>query len=80
MRTRPIALTLLVLFATTEAPARAAAPRSVTHEDQRDVMVTIYNGNLGLVKDVRDARFPADEESYHLSSEVRERLLAPRRS
>src|SRR3989442_8233413 len=59
MRTRPIALTLLVLFATTEAPARAAAPRSVTHEDQRDVMVTIYNGNLGLVKDVREARFPA---------------------
>jgi len=31
-------------------------------------------------EDVRDARFPADEESYHLSSEVRERLLAPRRS
>ena len=30
-------------------------------------------------EDVRDARFPADEESYHLSSEVRERLLAPRR-
>ena len=59
MRTRPIALTLLVLFATTEAPARAATPRSVTHEDQRDVMVTIYNGNLGLVKDVREARFPA---------------------
>ena len=29
---------------------------------------------------VVDARFPADEESYHLSSEVRERLLAPRRS
>src|SRR5439155_26868242 len=59
MRTRPIALTLLVLFATTEAPARAATPRSVTHEDQRDVMVTIYNGNLGLVKDLREARFPA---------------------
>src|SRR2546421_2187239 len=59
MRTRPIALTLLVLFATTETPARAATPRSVTHEDQRDVMVTIYNGNLGLVKDVREAHFPA---------------------
>src|SRR3989454_6644950 len=59
MRTRPIALTLLVLFATTGAPARAATPRSVTHEDQRDVMVTIYNGNLGLVKDVREAGCPA---------------------
>ena len=30
--------------------------------------------------DVREGRFPADEESYHLSSEVRERLLAVRRS
>lgn len=31
-------------------------------------------------EDVRSGRFPADEESYHLSSEVRERLLAVRRS
>jgi len=31
-------------------------------------------------EDVREGRFPADEESYHLSSEVRERLLAVRRS
>ena len=31
-------------------------------------------------EDIRQGRFPADEESYHLSSEVRERLLAVRRS
>ena len=31
-------------------------------------------------EDVRQGSFPADEESYHLSSEVRERLLAVRRS
>jgi 3-methyl-2-oxobutanoate hydroxymethyltransferase len=31
-------------------------------------------------QDVREGRFPADAESYHLSSEVRERLLAVRRS
>ncbi|MGH7324113.1 MAG: DUF4139 domain-containing protein, partial [Candidatus Rokuibacteriota bacterium] len=30
-----------------------------TGEAQRDVMVTVYNGNLGLVKDVREARLPA---------------------
>jgi 3-methyl-2-oxobutanoate hydroxymethyltransferase len=30
-------------------------------------------------EDVRRGHFPADEESYHLSSEVRERLLAVRR-
>ena len=57
MRTRLIALTLLTVFATSEVAL--AAPLGVTREDQKDVMVTIYNGNLGLVKDVRDARFPA---------------------
>jgi len=56
MRTRLIALTLLTVFAVSEVAV--AAPLGVTREDQKDVMVTIYNGNLGLVKDVRDARFP----------------------
>ncbi len=36
------------------APGRSA----VTHEQQKDVAVTIYNGNLGLVKDVRELQFP----------------------
>jgi hypothetical protein len=40
-------------------PASAAAVLSTTREDQRDVMVTIYNGDLGLVKDVREVRLPA---------------------
>ncbi len=31
-------------------------------------------------EDVRSGRFPADEESYHLSAEVRERFLAVRRT
>ncbi len=57
MRTRLIALTMLYVFAVSEIAL--AAPLSVTREDQKDVMVTIYNGNLGLVKDVREARFPA---------------------
>src|SRR5262245_26717385 len=39
--------------------ATAATPLAVTRDDQRDVMVTIYNGNLGLVKDIREARLPA---------------------
>ena len=30
-----------------------AAPLSVTAREQRDVMVTVYNGNLGLVRDQR---------------------------
>jgi len=54
MRTWSIALGLSSLVAT--AGAAAAAPVTITRESQREVMVTIYNGNLGLVKDVREVR------------------------
>jgi hypothetical protein len=47
-----LALSLLV-----SVPA-AAATLAVTRETQKDMMVTIYNGNLGLVKDVRETRLP----------------------
>ena len=57
MTTRGIALALLlILLAGTPA---AAATLAVTRETQKDVMVTIYNGNLGLVKDVREVRLPS---------------------
>ena len=54
---RILLLTLLSLLWTAEvAPA---APVAIKADDQKDVMVTIYNGNLGLVKDTREARFEA---------------------
>ncbi len=57
MTSRAIALTLaLSLLAGTPA---IAATLAVTREMQKDVMVTVYNGNLGLVKDVREVRLPA---------------------
>ena len=56
---RPIALMLLALALSPGGPASAAPPLAVTRESQRDLMVTIYNGNLGLVKDTREARLPA---------------------
>jgi hypothetical protein len=56
MKTRVLALLLLLVFAA--AQAASAATLAVTREVQKDVMVTIYNGNLGLVKDVREVRFP----------------------
>jgi len=31
----------------------------ITAAEQRDVMITVYNGNLGLVKDVREVRLDA---------------------
>jgi len=51
-----VALGLLLVVWTT---AVTAAPIPITENDQRDVMVTVYNGNLGLVKDTRDARLDA---------------------
>jgi hypothetical protein len=57
MNRRLLALTLLFILAV--VPPVTAAPVSVTRDDQREVMVTIYNGNLGLVKDLREARLPA---------------------
>jgi ketopantoate hydroxymethyltransferase len=44
------------------------------------VSETISKAVAAYTEDVRDGSFPADEESYHLSSEIRERLLAVRRS
>jgi len=36
-----------------------AAPQAITRDDQKDVILTIYNGNLGLVKDTREVRLDA---------------------
>jgi hypothetical protein len=47
--------------------AAGAAPVSITGADQRDVMVTVYNGNLGLVKDVREIRLDAGVIEAHFA-------------
>ena len=54
---RSIALTLAALLWCGEGAY--AAPQAITRADQKDVMVTIYNGNLGLVKDTREVRLDA---------------------
>jgi hypothetical protein len=57
MRTLRKRFTALSLLCTLALPhAAAAAPVSITAADQREVLVTVYNGNLGLVKDVREVR------------------------
>jgi len=53
-RTMAMALVLV----TSVASGAQAAQVAVGRDAQRDVMVTIYNGNLGLVKDVRESRLP----------------------
>jgi hypothetical protein len=57
MRTQLVALGLLIVFGGAELAA--GAPQAITRDDQKGVMVTIYNGNLGLVKDTREVRLDA---------------------
>jgi hypothetical protein len=56
----PVIASLLIVALATGQPV-AAAPVNVTRDDQREVMVTIHNGNLGLVKDLREVRVPAGQ-------------------
>jgi hypothetical protein len=60
-------MAVLVLVALAVTDAAGAAPLTVTREDQRDVMVTVYNGNLGLVKDVRETRLPSGTTEVHFA-------------
>src|SRR5207237_6657298 len=53
---RTVAIALMVV--TSLASGAEAAQVAVGRDAQTDVMVTIYNGNLGLVKDVRATRLP----------------------
>ena len=41
---------------TADAAGDATVRSAVTQEQQKDLAITIYNGNLGLVKDVRELR------------------------
>ena len=59
MRRRFSAMLLALVVLGPGAPATASPPLAITRESQRDLMVTIYNGNLGLVKDTREVRVPA---------------------
>ena len=57
MRRKLVAFAMLACFAA--AQVAAAAPVPITRDSQKDVMITIYNGNLGLVRDAREIRLPA---------------------
>ena len=52
-------VTLLLVVSLVATKTAAAAPLGVGRDAQKDVMVTIYNGNFGLVKDVRETRLTA---------------------
>jgi hypothetical protein len=54
---RTSALALALLLGSTNLVG--AALQAITRDDQKDLMVTIYNGNLGLVKDTREIKLDA---------------------
>ncbi|MGH7350641.1 MAG: DUF4139 domain-containing protein, partial [Candidatus Rokuibacteriota bacterium] len=57
MRTLPKRLIAFTLAGTLGwAHPAGAAPVKITADEQRDLMITVYNGNLGLVKEVREVR------------------------
>ena len=60
---RLLALLLLVCVPAT-TPAHGAQV-AVGRTAQTDVMVTVYNGNLGLVKDLREVQLPAGVHEIH---------------
>jgi hypothetical protein len=51
-------MTLALMLSLLGSIPAGASTLAVTREAQKDVMLTIYNGNLGLVKDVREVRLP----------------------
>ncbi len=61
MRRLLVLLTLVVSLAAGGTAWSRPEPggQAVTQQDQRDLALTIYNGNLGLVKDIREVRLPA---------------------
>ncbi|MBU0533690.1 MAG: DUF4139 domain-containing protein [Candidatus Omnitrophica bacterium] len=53
-----IILFLVVSFLVVAGACSAAAPLKSTIDDQEQIYITIYNNNLGLVKDIREIYLP----------------------
>ncbi|HEY7039655.1 MAG TPA: DUF4139 domain-containing protein [Methylomirabilota bacterium] len=60
-------ITFILTVALALPSTAGAAPVAITGADQREVMVTVYNGNLGLVKDVREVRLEPGVTEAHFA-------------
>ncbi len=58
---------LVLLLTLWSGDLAGATPRAITRNDQKDVMVTIYNGNLGLVKDTREVQLDAGTDAVQFA-------------
>jgi hypothetical protein len=54
----PVVLVLSLSVGGTAWSRPEPGVQAITQQEQRDLAVTIYNGNLGLVKDIREVRLP----------------------
>ena len=77
MRRQLVALGVLIALWSTEVAG--AAPQAITRDDQTGVMVTIYNGNLGLVKDTREVRLDAADHRHELRAGAMDELVGCQR-
>ncbi|MEA3487032.1 MAG: DUF4139 domain-containing protein, partial [Thermodesulfobacteriota bacterium] len=60
MKTRYGILCLIILFLSSMAEAGGIVSKT-TADDQTNVEVTVYNSNLGLIKDTRKVKIPRGE-------------------
>ena len=56
---------LAVLVLLSAVTVQAAEPAKSTAEQQVAVEVTVYNSNIGLIKDVREIQLPEGEGELH---------------
>jgi len=54
----PVVLVLSLSVGGTAWSRPESGVQAITQQEQRDLAVTIYNGNLGLVRDIREVRLP----------------------
>ncbi len=57
----PVLAVCIIFLVTSACPAWSQAGISSTADDQASVEVTVYNSNLGLIKDVRGVQLPVGE-------------------
>ena len=73
---RNVIPTLCTIALVSSAVSAAAQPLQTTAKDRRDVIVTIYNDNRGLVREVRQVSLPAG--TFELEyADVADKIVAP---
>jgi hypothetical protein len=76
MSKRTLIQAVCTLALVTAAASAVAQPLETTAKDRRDVIVTIYNDNRGLVREVRNVQLPAGRFELKFA-DVADKIVAP---